>query len=70
MFFVGRPYIYRGRDGEYFRALFPFFYEIAVKCLDHIRERTRTPVVGMNTSVTKVIDNAILGFMPMQTDGG
>jgi hypothetical protein len=22
--------------------------------------------VGMNTSVTKVIDNAILGFMPLQ----
>lgn len=69
MFFVGRPYIYRGRDGDYFRALFPLFREIAVRCRGDIRTRIRTPWEGMNTSVTKVIDNAILGFMPMQTDG-
>jgi hypothetical protein len=66
MFFVGRPYIYRGRDGEYFKALFPLFREIAVECLSDIQARIHDPWEGMNTSVTKVIDNAILGFMPMQ----
>lgn len=70
MFFVGRRYIYRGRDSYYFKALFSLFREIAVTCLDDIRGRIRTPVEGMNTSVTKVIDNAILGFVPMQSDGG
>jgi hypothetical protein len=67
MFFVGRPYIYRGRDGDYFRALFLLFREIAVRCRKDIKQRIRTPWVGMNTSATKVIDNAILGFMPLQS---
>jgi hypothetical protein len=66
MFFVGRPYIYRGRDGDYFKALFPLFREIALRCREDIDARIRTPWEGMNTSVTKVIDNAILGFMPLQ----
>ena len=65
-FFVGRPYIRRGRDADYFRALFPLFREIAINCQTDIRARIRTPPDGMNTSVTKVIDNAILGFMPLQ----
>jgi hypothetical protein len=64
MFFVGRPYIYRGQDGDYFRALFPLFREIAVRCADEIQRLVITPWQGMNTSITKVIDNAILGFMP------
>lgn len=66
MFFVGRPYIYRGRDGDYFRAIFPLFHEIAIKCREDIEQRIRVPWQGMNTGVTKVIDNAILGFMPLQ----
>lgn len=70
MFFVGRPYIYRGHDGDYFKAVFPVFREIAVTCLDEIRGRIRRPVKGINTSVTKVIDNAILGFMPMRSRRG
>jgi hypothetical protein len=65
MFFVGRPYIYRGRDGDYFRALFPLFREIALRCREDINGRIQSPWIGMNTSVTKVIDNAILGFMPL-----
>jgi hypothetical protein len=69
MFFIGRPYIYHGRDGDYFKALYPLFREIAVKCLAEIQRRIQVPYVGMNTSVTKVIDNAILGFMPTQSDG-
>ena len=64
MFFVGRPYIYRGRDGEYFTGLFPLFREIAVRCLGDIQARIHAPLTGMNTSVTKVIDNAILGYLP------
>ncbi len=68
MFFVGRPYIYRGRDGEYFKQLFPLFREIAVRSLRDIRARVRDPWTGMNTSVTKVIDNAILGYMPVQSE--
>lgn len=66
MFFVGRPYIYGGRDGDYFKALFPLFHEIAVRCREGVAKRIQTPWMGMNTSVTKVIDNAILGFMPLQ----
>jgi hypothetical protein len=63
-FFVGRPYIYRGRDAAYFRALYPLFHEIAVRCAGEIHGFLAAPTEGMNTSVTKVIDNAILGFMP------
>jgi hypothetical protein len=41
----------------------PLFHEIAVRCAGEIRELLAKPLEGMNTSVTKVIDNAILGFM-------
>lgn len=66
-FFVGRPYIYRGRDADYFRVLYPLFQEIAVRCASKIHGFIAKPSGGMNTSVTKVIDNAILGFMPTVT---
>ena len=59
-----RPYIYRGRDADYFQVLYPLFQEIAVRCSGEIHQFIATPSEGMNTSVTKVIDNAILGFMP------
>jgi hypothetical protein len=65
-FFVGRPYIYRGRDADYFQVLYPLFREIAVRCSTDIHRFIATPFEGMNTSVTKVIDNAILGAMPTQ----
>jgi hypothetical protein len=65
-FFVGRPYLYPGRDADYFRVLYPLFQEIAVRCSGAIHRFIATPAEGMNTSVTKVIDNAILGFMPTQ----
>jgi hypothetical protein len=65
-FFVGRTYIYQGRDGDYFRILYPLLQEIAVRCSGEIHSFVATPAEGMNTSVTKVIDNAILGFMPAQ----
>ena len=63
-FFVGRPHIYRGWDAELlFLAIYPLFHEIAVRCAGEIHELLAKPLEGMNTSVTKVIDNAILGFM-------
>jgi hypothetical protein len=34
-----------------------------VGCAEEIRGFIAMPPLGMNTSVTKVIDNAILGFM-------
>jgi hypothetical protein len=67
-FFVGRPYIYRGRDADYFRAIYPLFHEVAVRCAGEIHEFTTRPYEGMNTSVTKVIDNAILGYMATMRD--
>jgi hypothetical protein len=68
-FFVGRPYIYPGRDADYFRVLYPLFQEIAARCSREIHRFIATPSEGMNTSITKVIDNAILGFMPTQPPG-
>jgi hypothetical protein len=70
-FFVGRPYIYRGQDADYFQVLYPLFQEIAFPRdrspgSGEIHRFIATPWEGMNTSVTKVIDNAILGFMPTQ----
>ncbi|HZD70881.1 MAG TPA: hypothetical protein VFA45_18895 [Actinomycetes bacterium] len=68
MFFVGRPYIYRNRDAAYFRALYPLFHQIAVRCSGEIHRFIAEPSERMNTSVTKVIDNAILGFMSSISD--
>jgi hypothetical protein len=69
-FFVGCPYVYRGRDAEYFRAIYPLFHEIAVRCASEIHGFLTMPQEGMNTSVTKVIDNAILGCMLTIKDEG
>jgi hypothetical protein len=65
-FFVGRPLHLSGRDADYFQVLYPLFQEIAVRCSGEIHRFIATPSEGMNTSVTKVIDNAILGFMRTQ----
>jgi hypothetical protein len=69
MFFVGRPYIYRSKEMRLFMAVFPLFHEIAVRCSETIHGFLTTPPKGMNTSVTKVIDNAILGLMPIYDRG-
>jgi len=43
-FFVGRPYIYRGRDAELlFWATYPLFHEIAVRCAGEIGRFITTP---------------------------
>jgi hypothetical protein len=47
-------------DGEVFRTIFPYFHELARENADVIRG-----AIGrgfMNTSETKVIDNAIVGY--------
>ncbi len=50
--------------------IYPLFHEIAVRCASEIHGLLAEPPEGMNTSVTKVIDNAILGFMLTIRDGG
>jgi hypothetical protein len=62
-FFTDRPYIYSRRDADYFRVLYPLFHEIAIRCAGEIRGLLTRSAGGMNTGVTKMIDNAILGFM-------
>ena len=63
-FFTDRREIYPGRDAELlFRAIYPLFHEIAVLCSVEIDGFITVPPAAMNTSVTKVIDNAIVGFM-------
>jgi hypothetical protein len=43
-----------------FREIYPRFHRIAVACRGQIQGRIGR---GMNTSATKVIDNAIVGFV-------
>lgn len=39
--------------------MYPEFWRIAVECVEEIQSLPRT---DWNTSVTKVIDNAVVGF--------
>lgn len=47
-------------DEVAFRKIYPRFHRIAVECREQIQGRIGR---GMNTSATKVIDNAIVGFV-------
>lgn len=47
-------------DEVAFREIYPRFHRIAVECRGQIQGRIGR---GMNTSATKVIDNAIVGFV-------
>ena len=47
------------RQREAFRVMYPHFAAISRTCIDQIASRLNR---GMNTSVTKVIDNAIVGY--------
>jgi hypothetical protein len=51
---------YNQGDKKAFLEMFPCFHRIAVSCKDEIEQRLGT---GMNTSFTKVIDNAIVGYV-------
>lgn len=57
-FFLHNTTLSQG-DEKAFRDIYPYFHEIAISCQDEISSRLGK---GMNTSVTKVIDNAIVGY--------
>jgi hypothetical protein len=57
-FFYNHTTLNRG-DEKPFREMYPWFHYIARSCLEDIQSRLG---VRMNTSVTKVIDNAIVGY--------
>ncbi len=66
-FFYQNKLLESARNGPVFRELFPQFHDIAVSCRDEI-EAVRG--VGMNTSATKIIDNAIVGYVRTHLKGG
>ena len=49
-----------GRDEHLFREIFPWFYKIGIQCKDQIKSHIGRE---FHTSETKVIDNAIVGFV-------
>jgi len=57
-FFYNNTSLNRG-DEIAFREMYPRFHQIAVSCESKIESRLGR---GMNTSITKVIDNAIVGY--------
>ena len=58
-FFYGNKTI-SGKDEQMFSEIYPRFHEIALECGDSIRAHVGQ---GFHTSATKVIDNAIVGFV-------
>lgn len=57
-FFFGHKTLLQ-EEGIIFSQIYPYFFQIATSCRKEIEARLST---GMNTSITKVIDNAIVGF--------
>lgn len=57
-FFYHHKTLSRG-DQSTFAEIYPHFYRIAVACREQIESRIGQP---MHTSITKVIDNAIVGY--------
>ena len=51
--------VYTQGDERAFREMYPCFHRIALSRKDEIEQWIG---VGMNTSLTKVIDNAIVGY--------
>jgi hypothetical protein len=58
-FFFNNKSLYQG-DRAAFHEMFPYFHLVAIQCRDKIERRIGH---GMNTSPTKVIDNAVVGFV-------
>jgi len=58
-FFYNNTNLNQG-DEVAFKEIYPYFHKIASACKDKIMSHIG---VGMNTSQTKVIDNAIVGFV-------
>ena len=61
-FFYNNMMLSKG-DEATFKEIYPRFHRIAVACRDQIASHLGT---GLNTSETKVIDNAIIGFVRTQ----
>lgn len=59
-FFYNNKPLASGKNDVVFREVFARFHQIARSCRSEI-ERLRGP--GMNTSATKIIDNAIVGYV-------
>jgi hypothetical protein len=57
-FFFNNKNAIQGREQEAFRVMHPHFVASAKACRQQIQDRLGS---GMNTSMTKVIDNAIVG---------
>jgi hypothetical protein len=64
-FFYNHTTLSRG-DEVTFKEIYPHFHEIATVCKGRIMGHIGT---GMNTSHTKVIDNAIVGFVVKEIKG-
>ena len=62
-FFLDNKNAIQGREAEAFAVMYPEFWRIAVECVEEIQS---LPRADWNTSVTKVIDNAIVGFGRME----
>jgi hypothetical protein len=58
-FFHEKTLMPRG-DEDAFREVYPALVEIASRADDHLKVNNRSP---MNTSRTKIIDNAIIGYV-------
>jgi hypothetical protein len=65
-FFYQSKILAGARNEPVFKELFTKFHRIAVTCRDEI-EAVRG--VGMNTSATKIIDNAIVGYVMTHLKG-
>ena len=65
-FFFDNKNFIQGKDEVAFLEMFPYFHLMAVRCRDKIEMRIGR---GMNTSPTKVLDNAIVGYVRTQLKG-
>ncbi len=65
MFFTGRKTFRPADESGLLNDLLPKFRKIAICCKDEIRARLKGGIVEpqMNTSTTKIIDNAIVGYV-------
>lgn len=61
-FFYGTTQIYWNQQERIVKTLFPLFHEIALACAEQIADALAHPSCPMDNSVTKVIDNAIMGY--------
>jgi hypothetical protein len=61
-FFFGTPNADRNEE-ELFKIMYRHFHDIAKKCSEIINRRLANGLYGMYTSPTKVIDNAIVGYV-------